>query len=150
MRAMPSLANLVLWKTIYETNDRIYVDAVHILFSPVVLEGVSTRKIENLEDLNDSIPADSSLARDIERFRWFSDDRLFEPEGRPGVLADARYSMLPNKLDPLWGIVLNPKEPDKHVKFESFRNIESGTRRDVLEMLFAPRSGRFATSRDSL
>jgi len=112
--------------------------------------GVFQRERVEIITEDKSLFEETQLARDIERFRWLSGDSLFQIEARSGMLADARYSMLPNQLRPLWGIVLNFKELDKHVMFESFRDFESGLCKELIEMLFAPRSGKSARSRDPL
>jgi len=48
----------------------------------------------------------SQQARDIERFRWFSDDWLALDNNDPNLIVDMRYSQLPNAIKGLWGILV--------------------------------------------
>ena len=58
----------------------------------------------------------SQQARDIERFRWFSDDWLALDQDRPALIVDMRYSQLPNAIKGLWGIDVAPgKAENAHV-----------------------------------
>ena len=50
---------------------------------------------------------ESRQARDIERFRWFSEDYLALDPKRPNSVIDMRYSVVPNQIDALWGIELD-------------------------------------------
>ena len=61
---------------------------------------------------------DSRQARDVERFRWFSDGYVAVDPHMPNRIVDMRYSMVPNTIDPLWGIELDPEAPpDRHVGY---------------------------------
>ncbi|GIR70651.1 MAG: hypothetical protein CM15mP74_19020 [Halieaceae bacterium] len=40
----------------------------------------------------------SQQAKDIERFRWFSDDWLALDDANPNLIVDMRYSQLPNDI----------------------------------------------------
>jgi inner membrane protein len=69
----PTLANLVLWRSIYQHEGRLYVDAIHVgIFSaPQVYPGESIKKFVLERDLG-TLPPSSLLEVDIERFRLFS------------------------------------------------------------------------------
>ena len=54
----------------------------------------------------------SQQAKDIERFRWFSDDWLALDDANPNLIVDMRYSQLPNAIKGLWGIRLAADKPD--------------------------------------
>jgi|TARA_B110000967_G_C18765120_1_gene499976 inner membrane protein len=43
---------------------------------------------------------------DIERFRWFSQDYLGYDKKR-NIVIDVRYSMIPNQISPMWGLVID-------------------------------------------
>ena len=61
---------------------------------------------------------DSQQARDIERFRWFSDGFVALHPQNPKQIIDVRYSMVPDEIDPLWMIELDPKKDAKdHVDY---------------------------------
>lgn len=124
--AKPSFGNIILWRGIYETKDTIFVDGINVGFfgqaQAKIFPGSSAKKVTLAADFQD-IPRDSVLWRDLERFAFFSDYYLgFHPED-PSVLADLRYSILPNSILPLWGIKINPEYLDRHVEYVTFRRI---------------------------
>ena len=51
LEVKPSFANILVWKTIYETPDRFYVDAVRASFLPRMFPGVSVPKLDRNRDL---------------------------------------------------------------------------------------------------
>jgi inner membrane protein len=120
--AKPGFANLILWKSVYEFEDRYYVDGIRIGASVKIYPGQSIAKLDITRDLP-WLNSDTQQARDIERFRWFSMGYLALDPNQPGFIIDVRYSMLPNEINPLWGIALSPNAlPDDHVKFVSDRD----------------------------
>jgi inner membrane protein len=115
--AKPSFANLVLWKTVYSHRGRYYVDAVRILPAPRVYPGDSVAALDIDRDLP-WLDHRSQQARDIERFRWFSAGYLALDPGNPARVIDLRYSLLPQEINPLWGIELNPQAPlTQHARY---------------------------------
>lgn len=128
----PTLANLYLWKLIYEYDGQYYVDAARMGRRPKFIEG---------ETISSSIATDTLMAgplqtRDIERFRWFSDGYIAHYPGNPLLIGDIRYSLIPNRVEPLWGIRLKPKAKDEHVDFVATRNLTNHTGRKFIDMLF--------------
>lgn len=126
--AKPTMGNLVLWRSIYETDGIFYIDAVRVgLFSdPVVYAGTYVKKFELDKDLP-GLNRDDVLYNDIKRFTYFSDGYVaFHPQ-RPFALGDIRYSMLPDDARPIWGIEFDPNESDKHVSFNTYRELDAGT-----------------------
>ena len=81
--------------------------------------GASIRKLDPRRDLP-WLRADSQQARDVERFRWFSGDYL--ALSGSNTITDIRYSLVPNEIEGLWGIVLNPRaQKHQHVRYASRR-----------------------------
>ncbi len=114
-----SFGNLLVWKSIYEDNGTYYVDGIRVAASKTHCGGVTIPKLNLARDFPYLDPA-SQQAKDIERFRWFSDDYL-APWGRHGI-TDIRYSMIPNEVEAMWGITLNPKaQPTQYVTWWSNR-----------------------------
>lgn len=107
LEAKPSFANILVWKVVYETRDRYYVDAVRASLAPRVFSGDSVKKLDIPRDLP-WLDRDSQQARDIERFRWFSNGYVARDPMNPNRVIDIRYSMIPNELAPLWSIELHP------------------------------------------
>ncbi|MBL0010391.1 MAG: metal-dependent hydrolase [Nitrosomonas sp.] len=132
----PTLANLVLWRSIYEFEGRLYVNAIRVgLFSePRIYPGESIEKFVLERDLS-ALPASSVLANDIARFSHFSAGLLAIRPEQPNVLVDVRYSNLPMTLAPLWGIEINPEQPDQHAKYTLYRDSSSATREKFLALL---------------
>ena len=60
-------------------------------------------------------------------------DKL-HPEKKNHII-DVRYSLLPNKIRPLWAIVI-PKDPTAHTPFVVTRGKVSSQRKQFIEMLF--------------
>lgn len=131
--AKPSFGNILLWKLTYEHEGRFYVDAVRLLSKAQIIEGTSVERF-NLERDLPGLDPNSQQARDIERFRWFSNDHLAIKPGTDDVVADMRYSMLPNEIDPLWGIKIDLNQPGRHVSYETYRDLRGRSR--FFSMLF--------------
>lgn len=130
--AKPSFANILLWKTVYETKDHYHIDAVWVFVQTEFFEGDKVQKLDLKRDFPE-LSLESQQAIDVERFRWFSNGYLAVYPGKPHVIGDVRYSMVPNEIEPLWGIVIDTSAPQSHVQFESFRDI--GGRHRFFEML---------------
>lgn len=121
LEAKPSFANILVFKTIYETADRFYVDAVRTGVAPKVFPGVSVQKLVSGRDLPWLDPA-SQQARDIERFRWFSQGFVARDPEHPNRIIDVRYSFVPNDVSALWSIELAPDAPPtSHVRYRTHR-----------------------------
>lgn len=132
----PTLGNLVLWRSIYQYNGRLYVDAVRVgLFSqPRIFPGESITKFELTRDMN-GLPLTSVLAGDIARFTQFSAGLVAIRPEQPNVLIDVRYSNLPMTIAPLWGIEINPEQPDLHAKYTLYRDSSKQTREKFISFL---------------
>jgi inner membrane protein len=128
----PTLGNLYLWKLIYEYDGRYYVDAARVGRGTGLIPGESVSSHVGLEGL----PPGSTQAHDIERFRWFSSGYIAHYRDDPLMIGDIRYSLLPDEVEPLWGIRLDPDHPDTHARFLSTRHVTDSTGRRFLEMLF--------------
>ncbi len=135
----PSFANRHLWKLMYEYDGRYYVDAARLLLDTTVIPGESIQKLDVARDFP-WLPANSQQAKDIERFRWFSDNYLAVDPENPNIIMDVRYSFLPNRIKLMWGIILDRDkiengELDAHVGYEFKRGVDAATREQFLQML---------------
>lgn len=136
LEAKPGFANLLLWKIVYETEDRFYVDAVRVGLSTRTFEGESIAKL-NLPEHFPWLDGNTQQARDVERFRWFSNDYLAVDETDPYKIIDIRYSVLPNEINALWSIRLDPEAPaDSHVGYAAHRETTPETLKTFRTMLF--------------
>jgi len=132
----PTLGNLLLWRSVYVHGGRIYVDAVRVgLFTDNrIYPGESVALYDLQTDLAD-LDSASTLGVDIRRFVHFSDGYVAFHPARPMVLGDMRYSMLPNAVTPLWGIVLDPDNPQRHAGYRFFRDSSRRVRQVFINML---------------
>ena len=123
--AKPSFGNLLLWKTVYEYDDHFWVDAVRAGGDVTIIEGDHVARL-NLQSSLPWLDTDSQQARDVERFRWFSNDYLAIDSDDPFLIVDMRYSHLPNEIKGLWGIRLDPDaSADEHVTWVARRSADS-------------------------
>jgi len=134
LEAKPSFANLLVWKIVYETEHRFYVDAVRAGWSPQVFPGSSLEKLDIERDLP-WLDRNSQQARDIERFRWFSDGYIARDLEHENRIIDIRYSIIPNEVAPLWSIELRlDAAADEHVNYLIHRDI-SGDRAAIMRAM---------------
>jgi len=101
----PSFGNLILWKSIYQHNETFYVDAIRTAQSSTWCLGESIRVFDYQYHLP-NLEEESQQKKDIERFRWFSQDYLGYDKER-NIVTDVRYSMIPNQISPMWGLVID-------------------------------------------
>ncbi|RKZ63245.1 MAG: metal-dependent hydrolase [Gammaproteobacteria bacterium] len=140
VQVKPSFANRHLWKVIYEYDGRYYVDAVKMLWDAEIIEGTSIQKLDVKRDFP-WLPADSQQAKDIERFRWFSDGYIAISRRNPNLIMDVRYSYLPNRINSMWGVEVNKQHIDEgrldaHVGYEMKSGTDRKTVKRFMEMLF--------------
>ena len=132
----PTLANLILWRSIYETGGKFYVDAIRVGFfsEPKIYEGEVIEKfIPSLH--TPELSEKSVLADDIARFNHFSGGYLGIKPERPHLLIDVRYSNLPTSTDPLWAIEINTHKPDQHAQYQLFRDASHNVRQRFMSLL---------------
>ncbi len=140
LEVKPSFANIIVWKTVYETDQRYYVDAVRATVSTEHYPGDSVEKLDVARDLPWLDP-ESQQAQDIERFRWFSNGFIAKDPNNHYRLIDVRYSMVPNEVSALWGIELSPHaESRDHVLYWAIRKSSAEQRQAFKSMLFGGRA----------
>ena len=101
----PSFGNLILWKSIYKHKETFYVDAIRTAQSSTWCLGETVRVFDYKYHLPD-LDKESQQKKDIERFRWFSQDYLgYDKEKK--IVTDVRYSMIPNQIAPMWGLTID-------------------------------------------
>lgn len=132
----PSTFNNFLFRGLYEADGRYYVDAVRVgwFSDPLVYEGANVEVFPTESYLN-SLPEGSRLRHDISRFDFFSDHYLYVPDAEAGRLADLRYALLPNSVEPLWAIRYDPSNPDAGVVFETYRRVDADRWDEFVRML---------------
>ena len=130
----PSFGNLILWKSIYQHEQTFYVDAIRTVQSSTVCLGESI-KIFNYQQHLPGLDKESQQAEDVERFRWFSQDYLgFDDE--KNLVTDVRYSMLPNQIEPMWGLVIDDqRDINEHAIWWTGRDVDQSQLGLFKEML---------------
>ena len=130
----PSFGNLILWKSIYQYEQTFYVDAIRTFQSSTVCLGESIDIFDYQQHLS-GLNQESQQAKDVERFRWFSQDYLgFDAE--KNLVTDVRYSMLPNQIEPMWGLVIDEqRETNEHAIWWTGRELDQGQWDLFIEML---------------
>ena len=119
----PTIGNNRLWRTVYQSAGRYYVDAVYVppFENHAIHEGSSVVMIDK-HVVFPSLPQDSVQRQDIRRFAYFSQDFIYMHPDNPFIIADFRYGRLPYDTQSMWGIEVNPRTPDKHASFARLRN----------------------------
>ena len=133
----PTLGNIILWRSVYRAGDNYYVDAVRVGLKNKIFPGEAIPAFRLERDFPGLVQNSSSqMYLDIQRFARFSDGFLVRHLGYPNVIGDIRYAMLPNGVEPLWGITIDQAQPDTHVPFEHYRQFTEADRQQFLSMLF--------------
>ena len=132
----PTIFNNVLWRSTYLSNDSIYADAIrlHLFSEPTIHQGGSVPLLD-FDTLASTYGADSRAYKDTLRFTHFSDGFVARKPGDPNVIGDFRYSLLPNTLNPVWGIRIDPENPSNNTRFENFRKVDAETWIEFVDML---------------
>ena len=117
LSANPGLGNLLVWRIVYEHDGHYYVDAVRTGAAVAICPGTSIPRLDLRRDFPWLDPA-SLQGRDVERFRWFTDGYVAVDPRLQNRIIDVGYSLVPNSLESLWGIDLDPNAaPDRHVRY---------------------------------
>ena len=128
--AKSGLGNLLVWRVVYEHKGHYYVDAVRTGMTSTVCPGSSIASLDLSHDFQ-WLQSDTQQRRDVERFRWFSGDYLAVDPRMPNRIVDIGYSVVPNAIDPLWGIELDSNAPrEQHVRYVEEEAVESRPEED--------------------
>jgi inner membrane protein len=120
----PTLGNLLLWRALYIYEGHIYADAVHA--GPRLRHYPGHRAPLFAANYPEH-------AEDIARFRHFSDGWLVEM--KRGEIGDARYAMLPTRIDPIWSIRWNQQQSPAKLELLTRHEMDTGQRQQWLSML---------------
>lgn len=108
LEAMPTLANQIIWRTLYQHGGRIYCDRVRVGW----FSAAETRAGWDLPRVSaaDLSPEERTrnAQQSFERFAWFSSDWVARHPADATVIGDARYSFSSDAFDPIWGIRFQP------------------------------------------
>ena len=117
----PTFGNILVWKSVYETDGRFYLDGFRVGIAPAVYPGPSVARLDPARDFPGLSPASQQYG-DLLRFDRFSQGYAARNPQDPEAVIDVRYSFLPNEVGALWSIVVVPgRDPDRHVGFQTNR-----------------------------
>lgn len=105
---LPSFANNVTWRSLYESDGMTYVDKVRVTWTgrTCVTSG-ATVPVVPAPDLARLAP---TVARGERLLRWFASGWVAYAPEDPTVLGDLRYSFRTTEVAPIWGIRRVPAE----------------------------------------
>ena len=140
MTLKPSFGNLILWKSIYKHKETFYVDAIRTVQSSTWCLGETIRVFDYKSHLPD-LDKESQQKKDIERFRWFSQDYLgYDKEKK--TVTDVRYSMIPNQIAPMWGLTIDDKRSiNEHATWWTSRDLDQSQIDLFIDMLKGKKCG---------
>ncbi len=135
LNAKPTLGNVLLWKVIYETEDRFYTDGIRIGFKSKIYTGTSIAKLNVQRDFPWLDP-NSQQAKDLQRFAWFSQEYIAVDPKQPNRVFDVRYSLIPTETIGLWSIWLDPNASNNvHANYKNERDRGQEKRNQFWKML---------------
>lgn len=122
----PTIGNQIVWRSTYEFENRFYTDGVR----PGYLGGIKIYEGESAEKVVPEVDYRSfdgtTLYTDLQRMARLSENFLIHHPEKPNIVGDARYSMLPTSMIPLWGVQADTANPGKHLEFLYFRDAGDG------------------------
>ncbi|MBE0363869.1 inner membrane protein [Pseudoalteromonas ulvae UL12] len=132
----PTLGNVVLWRSIYQSENHYYVDAIRVgMFGDITVYEGAAAKVFDLKADSKKLPSTSVLFNDISRFNDFSDGYLIWMPSQVDALGDIRYAMLPQHIAPMWSIVFDSNKPSQAVTVKTDRHLSKQQRDMFLAML---------------
>lgn len=131
----PTMGNQLLWRATYISRDSVYTDAVRagLFSSPDIYIGESSPLVDISAEFQSY--KGTTLYSDLKRFERLAEGYLIRHPQLPGVIGDARYSMLPTSLVPLWGVATDTLQTDSHLPLLYFRDAGAEIREPFLDML---------------
>ena len=132
----PTFGNIILWRSVYRTNDKYYVDAIYAPFfdGPKFRPGAIVNAIDK-DSVFPKLKSNSIQRNDIRRFSFFSDDFIYIHPSNKFLIADLRYGSLPNDDKSLWGIEININTPELHADFKNLRDFDEKFYKEYWRML---------------
>lgn len=132
----PSFANLVVWKTFYAHQGRLYVDAVRTALQVAHAEGQSVQQLVPARDFPWLSP-ESAQWRDVQKLLNFADGFVAVDPLNSNRIMDMRYSLVPNRADGFWGLELDPVAgTETHAAYVTMRIRTMAEGRELVRMIF--------------
>ena len=111
-RVMPTLSNLLVWRSIYQAKGVLYADAIRVpTFGVPALRRGSSLPVVGLADLGPQAAGNRRIRRVFAGFWDFADGYVARLPGQDHIIADMRYSLTPEGFDALWGVQITTDGP---------------------------------------
>lgn len=134
IQVKPTMGNVLLYRaTTLAPQQQLYVDAIRVGIRVQVYPG-EQRRLVVIDELVE-LPPQSRAYRDLLRYQQLGAPLLVAHSEDPWLIGDARYAMLPTRVDPLWGLRLNPLQPDAVPEFVTRRQLTPAMREEFIAML---------------
>lgn len=108
--AMPTMANNVVWRSLYLANGQLYSDRIRVgwFSAATVLEGTQLPLV-TVKELTEAEQGRNAVGNHFGRFAWFTEGWVARSPVDASVLGDMRYSLSTKAFDPIWGIRFTPE-----------------------------------------
>tara|TARA_B100000900_G_scaffold46430_1_gene34552 strand:+ start:1560 stop:2558 length:999 start_codon:yes stop_codon:yes gene_type:complete len=135
IEAKPSFGNIIVWKVIYSDDKNYYINAIKLGFSHIIYPGEMIKKLDIKNDFQ-WLDTDSQQFKDLERFRWFSNNYLGLAKSDDNIIYDIRFSAIPNEVEGLWGVRLDKnKNKDEHIDYITNRSSSINRYYELINMI---------------
>ena len=123
----PSIGNVFLHRSVYLHDGIYYVDGIHVFpgLSPRIYTGGEVEALK-IKEAFPQLKEDTPQAKDVSRFDQLSDGYLCQHPELDEVIGDIRFAMLPTSVSPLWGIRIDPDNPDQSPELIKYRQMKQG------------------------
>lgn len=131
----PTIGNQLLWRYTFTSSDSVYTVGVRAgIFRGMRLYHGDSARLRSPVD-EDFRQLSQQRREDIARFWKLSDGYMISHPGNANILGDARYSMLPTSLIPLWGIDISGRRDSSPTPYLYFRDSGPEVREAYIDML---------------
>jgi inner membrane protein len=122
-RVMPAPGSLVLWRSVYISTGRIYVDGIRVpWWHGARLKAGGSVRLATFADVPPQMAERDGTRRVFHVFAWFADDLIAAVEGEASVIGDIRYAVETSSLVPLWGIQFEAERSAQPMRWRASRH----------------------------
>ncbi len=102
---MPTLANNVVWRSVYLANGKIFSDRIRVgWFSRGAVREGSALPLLTTNELRTTERIGNRIHHGFDRFQWFTGGWVARAPTDESIIGDMRYSRSTEAFDPVWGI----------------------------------------------
>jgi inner membrane protein len=137
-RVMPTLGNLLIWRSVYVTDGVMHADALRVAPGGAVRwRAGSSMPLVREHDLPADLLVDALQRRRLNVFASFADGYIGHPPREPQVLADMRYSIMTEHFVPMWGMEMFVAAVNPHPQWDMrWVGLNRGQRRNAVAGLW--------------